>query len=347
MSFSHTFQHYCDLSTKAGAVTLITVYAGGHNVFDRSVPFWNAFKYFKLGPVNIKLVPASTLPVDPTGLSYAAGEQGVDPRDMLTPGLVRITNGEDFWPNINEEGIGEDARHAIYNAMTLDSRWFKWNLQSGISKSATPRFWVIGQTRQDYYPGSIINVPCAAGNSEPKDWRGTSAERLYDPYLADPTIAQETARQFSSDRGLIQTGMHGELGWMPTDALVNLDVHGDSKDDDSEVYPTINNIPHVELFRILLPPAYKTKFYYRMFVTETVYFKEIVDQPPIWFDGVTPKRYAPLDRFIRDYGTKAMMPTHYDSITYPTKPATPNNLQDNHPEIQWNIPPETPTEGTE
>lgn len=340
MTFTNTFQHFCDLSTKADDITLITVYAGGWNAYDRSTPFWNAFKYFKLGPVEIKLVPASTLPVDPTGLSYTAGESGVDPRDMLTPGLVRITNGEDFWPAFNHQSISADTRHAFYNAMTLDPRWFKWNLQTGITKRAMPRYWIVGQTRQDYYPGSVINMPTAAGNSTPLDLKGTSAARLYDPYAADPAVASSVKRQFSADRGFIQTGAHGEMGWLPTDCLIRLDPTSSSEDTDQEVFPAINNIPHVELFRIMLPPAYKTKFYYRMFVTETVYFKEKVVQPPIWYDNGTAKRYAPADRFIRDYGTKAMIPTFHDSISKPVKPATANNVQDNHPEINWNVPPE-------
>lgn len=134
--------------------------------------------------------------------------------------------------------------------------------------------------------------------------------------------------------------MHGELGWMPTDALIRTGSACDQTDTDHEVFAVINNIPHVELFRILLPPAYKTKFYYRMFVTETVYFKEIVDQPPIWLDEGTPKRFAPLDRFIRDYGTKGMVPTHYDQITKPTYPGVTNDLQDKHDEPEWNQPPE-------
>ena len=45
------------------------------------------------------MVPASTLPVDPQGLSYDVDDPQtvIPPRDQMNPGLVRITNGEDLY----------------------------------------------------------------------------------------------------------------------------------------------------------------------------------------------------------------------------------------------------------
>ena len=90
------FTWFVDMNTSSTAVQFIKVTAGGDAVKNRLAPFFGAYKYFKLGPVSVKFVPASTLPVDPTGLSLEVGQNTVDPRDQFNPGLIRITNGEDM-----------------------------------------------------------------------------------------------------------------------------------------------------------------------------------------------------------------------------------------------------------
>ena len=90
------FRWFVDLCTTPEQVTVLKITCGGTRCLRRLLPFFGAYKQFKLGKTTVKFVPSSTLPVDPTGLSYEAGENTVDPRDMFNPGLVRITNGEDL-----------------------------------------------------------------------------------------------------------------------------------------------------------------------------------------------------------------------------------------------------------
>ena len=167
------FQSFMDIATSSDSMQIITVSAGGKSVLERLSPQFAAYKYYKLGTVSVKLVPASTLPVDPTGLSYEAGEPGVDPRDQLTPGLMRITNGEDIFEDIS--GLDDVAQHGIYNNMLLDPRWFKWMLQSGVKRYATPRFWQIGELHQDKWPGMFQNVPYYQAGAE--GIQGKSSQR--------------------------------------------------------------------------------------------------------------------------------------------------------------------------
>ena len=103
------FQSFMDVSTSDSSMQVITVSAGGPEVLRRLAPQFSAYKYYKLGNVAVKLVPASTLPVDPTGLSYEAGAQTVDPRDQLTPGMMRITNGEDIFEDLT--GLTDAEQH--------------------------------------------------------------------------------------------------------------------------------------------------------------------------------------------------------------------------------------------
>ena len=133
---TQSYTYFLDLATSPDRVQVVGVSAGGMECMRRLLPFFAAYKYYKLGHVKLKVVPASTLPVDPTGLSYEAGENTVDPRDQFNPGLVRITNGEDIVvPTTMDQ----------YYSLMLDRRWFKFNLQSGFSRDAVPRVWRIAQ----------------------------------------------------------------------------------------------------------------------------------------------------------------------------------------------------------
>lgn len=261
------FQSFVDIATQADNMQIISVNAGGDEVLKRLAPFFGAYKHYKLGGVSIKLIPASTLPVDPTGLSYEAGEQTVDPRDQLTPGMCRITNGEDILEDIT--GLTGDQQRQLYNNMLLDPRWYKWMLQSGVKRFGKPRYWQIGQLHQDKWPGSVVNVSQVKAD-------GGVIGTAHDVQGSQQGVAgvQHLGVGGSSPYGIFQTGHRGVLGWMPTDGLQPMlvpDGNGGFRVSDN---PLLAAIPEVELFKILMPPMHKTNYYYRMFITETVYFRD-------------------------------------------------------------------------
>ena len=125
---------------------------------------------------------------------------------------------------------------------------------------------------------------------------------------------------------LFQTGEHGRLGWLPTDSIINAGFPGEETTDEAQA---LNNIPVIELFRIILPPAYKTVFFYRCFVTYTVYFKTPIDVPPEWTftsgNSTVTLQKGYFDRFIYNMGTAAMMPTNNTKPVYSGKPDKPND----------------------
>lgn len=306
------FQSFMDISTDVDSMKIITISAGGENVLKRLAPQFGAYKYYKLGNISVKLVPASTLPVDPTGLSIDPNTDEyatVDPRDQLTPGLMRITNGEDIFENIT--GLSDEQQHAIYNNMLLDPRWYKWMLQSGVKRHATPRFWQIGQLHQDKWPGAIVNVP---GVDSDGYLVGTNQvfERVVNG--SSDTI-ERVALDGSSPYGFFQTGHSGRLGWLPTDGYQRAWVNST----DGRV-PLLTSPVEVECFKLILPKAFKTRYWYRMFISETVFFKE----PIVNFGIVNPDTgngYRPLDIFhtpslpIPVLPTVPQEPAIYDSTT--------------------------------
>lgn len=294
------FQSFVDIATQADNMQIISVSAGGKNVVQRLSPFFGAYKYYKLGGVSIKLIPASTLPVDPTGLSYEAGENTVDPRDQLTPGMCRITNGEDILENIT--GLNGDQQRQLYDNMLLDPRWFKWMLQSGVKRFGKPRYWQIGQLHQDKWPGACTNIPMI--NSGGTVFQGTAATFQDVVKDGDTLIPGSGTFGVSSPTGIFQTGHRGVLGWLPTDGLQN--VNGMV----SNPVPLIASVPTVELFKVLTPPMHKTNYYYRMFITETVYFKD-----PI---VMSLNGYRPIDVFHQVRVANPVSPTYaYPDISIP------------------------------
>nr|QJI53638.1 MAG: capsid protein [Smacoviridae sp.] len=303
MVFAQTFEWFFDMSTDVQKTQIITVNAGGSRVKARLLPFFGAFKYYKLGAVTVRFVPASTLPVDPTGLSMEAGASTVDPRDQFNPGLVRITNGENFG-NVNP--IDGDFGLASYYSMMLDPRWFKFQLQTGFQRTAKPLYWGVGQLAQTQFPGSVVNMANFMDDGGLK----------YDGVLADQHYKQVGASRISNlngsdPRGLFQTGLKEPLDWMPTDFFEDVSGQGNN------IYG-LASVPEVELMKIVLPPAFKTKYYYRVFVTETVLFREPV---VLNLDGVTSQENGPyiaangLDRFV---GITAYKPVAASAMDYLT-----------------------------
>lgn len=259
------FQTFFDIQTSAESMQIIQWSVGGSDVLDRCRHLFGAYKYFKLGKISVKMVPASTLPVDPLGLSYGDTDpQTVDPRDQMNPGLVRITNGEDIPTSVSE--IDPNYEMDVYNAMMLDPRWSKFMLQSGFRRSAYPLYWQVGQLSQDKYPGSIVNVPSDSNKvARVSEFVNSSAQAQF---IRDQGV--------SSARGLFQVGHRGKLGYLPTDFYQYVQVDGSSR-----FIPRYgaNNIPEVKVITCVLPKAYKTIYYYRVFVTEEVYFTGLRSAP--------------------------------------------------------------------
>ncbi len=266
------FQSFVDVSTSATSMQVIQWSVGGADVINRCRHLFGAYKYFKLGKISVKMVPASTLPVDPQGLSYAADDpQTVDPRDQMNPGLVRITNGEDVFTNVSS--LNANAQMQIYNSMMLDPRWSKFMLQSGFRRSAYPMYWQVGQLSQDKYPGATTNVPYFKddGSGIPSTAGATVAERSV--YQQGVKASTEIG---SSARGLFQVGRRGRLGFLPTDYYQQIANATGAKKDAFGV----NNIPQVSVITCVLPKAYKTVYYYRVFITEEVIFAGLRASPP-------------------------------------------------------------------
>ena len=266
------FTQFFDISSDSTKFTTFKVVAGGDYVKQRCMPQFLCYKYYKLGPVSVKLVPASTLPVDPTGLSYETGETTVDPRDMFNPGLVRITNGE---------FVNDISSMDTYYATLLDPRWFKFQLQQGFSRYAKPLVYNIGEIHQDPVGLSGQAIPDDAGINSGFNYQDISNNT----YKLDSYSTTNSGNAIAYSP--IQTGRI-KLGWLPTDTPAF--TRGTSAGG------FLSFVPEVDVITFVLPKAFKTKFYYRVFVESTVYFKDPVAVNPIIASNG--KVAYPMDRFV-------------------------------------------------
>ena len=271
------FTQFFDICSDSTKFTKYTVTAGGDYIKARCLPQFICYQYYKLGPVTVKCVPASTLPVDPTGLSYEAGETTVDPRDMFNPGLVRITNGEP---------VADLEKMETYYATMLDPRWFKFQLQQGFTRTAKPLVYNIGEIGNDVAPFNGMRDVNVSGIV--KDFYREGEKTTYTASTTPASV------NFSEKFSPIQTG-RVKLGWMPTN------VYAPSGANAGGVYAVqpkfMPPVPEIDLITFVLPKAFKTKFYYRVFVESTVYFKGPVAVNPV-IENVADIRhvYTPIDR---------------------------------------------------
>lgn len=288
----YTFQKFLDIKTSATSLNIIKIAAGGEEVRQRCKHLFSTYKYFKLGKISVKLLPASTLPVDPRGLSMDDSDPyTVDPRDQMNPGLVRITNGEDLADEL--EGVSSEAQECMYRNTMLDPRWSKFMLQSGFKRSAYPLYWQVGQLHQDVYPGMAMNRPVMSASG---DLVNTIVQKNYvEEGLGQVSVIGSQGK--SDPRGFFQVGHRGKLGWMPTDAFEQFSYK--DKDNANQVIkdPLLEPIPEIDCITIVLPKANKTLYYYRLFITETVYFNGIKNVGITTEDGYNAE-YRAIDNFI-------------------------------------------------
>lgn len=287
----YTFQYFVDVNTTSASMLVTQFQAGGQYCLQRIKHLLPAFKYMKLGKMSIKCIPASTLPVDPLGLSYDDDDpQTIDPRDQMNPGLVRITNGEDIYTNVSS--LSADQQDAIYANMMLDPRWSKFMLQSGFKRTAVPLYWQIGQYHQDYYPGAVQNVPVTDENNALVT-TATNYEYMPDTFGdgANTHYMHYGNKGYSDPRGIFQTGHKGKLGWIPTDGLVEVGTA-------AGVYGACvqNAMPCINCVTLILPRAHKTSYFYRIFITETVYLAGIRNTGVL---DSSNNEIGELDQFVR------------------------------------------------
>lgn len=196
MTTQHAFASYqeiIDLHTESDRVSILGFHTPSNATPTRLLrPFWDAFQKVRYRGCSMTLVPAARLPADPSQVSYEAGEQPIDPRDLLNPILFHGCHGNDMGTILNQFYSGEngssnpanseverrfsdsmdhnmvkaptsgaDGNYAVfeslyYRALT-DNTWLKAHPQRGFRKKMRPMVYNLA-TNVPFNPNSAANA---------------------------------------------------------------------------------------------------------------------------------------------------------------------------------------------
>lgn len=318
------YTYFFDVKTVKDKITRVNINYGGPLVQSAFQDYFTRFKYFKPGSVKINIKPCATLPIDPSGLSYTAAEQTVDPRDIFSLGMCRITNGEQI-PDVPSE-MSAETSHKFYDNMMLDSRWFKFSPHKGLVKTAYPKYWSISQVRQDHYPGMVVKTPAITYPPQSGEPSGISSVDVlrynqamqsgdeawstsYSNYQKNVQFLNGTAAAGNNeefDRALVQNGLE-PVHYMPTDEYVKI-TNVPSNNGTALSLQTFHiwnlaPVPQGQLMVLFFPPSYKTFSYFRVWVTESYSFKGYVNNINVANGDqyLAFQASASIDRSIRPY----------------------------------------------
>jgi len=173
MQFAKVNEIY-DLHTQFRRITVLKFHTPQDNVIgDHLGGFYAQYKRMMYGGMEVALVPATTLPLDPLQVTLESGEPGVDPRDILNPILSKNYHGEYIATDSLTQGLKNEAfgdkglnivaptsgasgqsitdievpitdppsgRNAevVYGNLLMDRSWRKTHVQSPLSFRARP-----------------------------------------------------------------------------------------------------------------------------------------------------------------------------------------------------------------
>ena len=284
-----SYQEVYDLGTRQGKVSVVGIHTPS-NERPRTMlgGFFNQFRKFRYTGCKVTLVPASTLPADPLQVSFEAGENTIDMRDMLNPILFHGTHGESMQGALNT--IFKDQAHTYdgpsanadeltftddpnlvstyYDALT-DRTWKKYPIQSTAQlPNMRPLVWKAGTDHPI--------VPTTAKDYGELGADGSAIGRQFVPELTVTEYGQDAAYH---NMHFMSTGVT-PLGWLPTRNFYPVGGPAPQLGDGDPVI-----LPKIFMGILLFPPSYLQELYFRMVITHFFEFKE--------FRGISMR--APLD----------------------------------------------------
>lgn len=317
MAIKASYSEIYDLQTKENAISALKIHTPQDGAPARHLGGMIAqFRRYKYLGANIALVPAQTLPLDPLQVSYDAGDQLADPRDILNPILHKHYSGERtlldlfldgyFTKTIRGQlGIGREDQNnpggqsvdeveipkqdppivnpnaaLFYGNLLMDNSWRAAHVQAGLRIKVRPFVWDVQSTRP------LSSATTGQTNIVNPDYYVGLAKPEVRPSDGDPTLSIEEIRTgrirsyngpsdtdlvYRDDWQFIGSGTM-PLNWLPTNNTISAE-QGDGTKVISEV--TRFRIPKIYMHMIILPPAFKTSFYYRLVVKHKFLFKDM------------------------------------------------------------------------
>lgn len=275
-----SYQEVYDLGTRQGKVSVVGIHTP-----TGSLPrvmlngFFGQFRKFRYTGCKVTLVPASTLPADPLQVSFEAGENTVDMRDMLNPILFHGTHGDTLAGALNiifkdqaHTYSGESAtddevtftldpnlEHTYYSALT-DRTWKKYPVQSTAQlPSMRPLVWK-----------TATNHPIVPTVHKQYGEAGSDGETIGRVFVPELTMTEYGTDDAYHNMHFMSTGVTS-LGWLPTNQFFPV---GGSSPNINTGTPT--TLPKVFMGILMFPPSYLQELYFRMVITHYFEFRDFM-----------------------------------------------------------------------
>lgn len=286
-----SFSEVYDLHTEVGKPTVIGVHTPQFNLVQQMLRgFFIQYRKFKYVGCDVTFIPVSTLPADPLQISYEGGEPTIDPRDMVNPIL---------WKGCHGNSLGKVIDALIPDGLTGST------LGESIDRAQ------VSDTENLVVTSADLEVLYYQGLSSP-DWNKASVQRgfrkssLYplvynlatdtqmvnrDKFMGDPGTTESFSGSYAggvgtppsrigTDMAFGTTGVPRQftncvqrLGWLDT-FMPTYTAALSAGNDELEDVEHFTGIPKLMMMCILMPPAYKTEFYFRMVIRHKIAFRD-------------------------------------------------------------------------
>lgn len=330
-----SFSEVYDLHTEVGKPTVIGVHTPQQNIVQQMLKgFFTQYRKFRYLGCDLTFIPVSTLPADPLQVSYSAGETTIDPRDMVNPILYKGCHGNSLGSvldallpdGLTGSSIGSSVDRqqvSTVSGVTVSSgdlitlyyqglsspEWGKAHVQRGFRKAGLYPL-VYNMATDTPISNRDVNMGTVGDNA--------SFSGSYAPTAGSvpPSRVGEGLDFGTTGVGRQFTNRVQRLGWLDT----FLPTRTTAPTAEMGVGSTENfaGIPKLMMMCILMPPAYKTEFYFRMVIRHKFAFRDFgmaVGPGAPYFGSENPEGgYHSPDMEWDDYNTSDNLSTQSDSI---------------------------------
>lgn len=305
-----TYTETYDLNTEEGSPTVLAIHSPiGPTPYKMLAPAFKMYKKYKYLGCDVTIVNSARLPIDPEQVGKIAGENYIDPRDMLNPILMKGCHGEslgkildsmyngqlntanDFHvTGVDMKTFKESLTNFYYTALGDDS-WRKSNIQKTLQiKGLHPMVYSLSANHQILPSNSMASENYAENNpvtpTSPgtlgNTVRGDSGQFAVDglaggwtsPVVGPSHVYNPSTGEYSYKNGLVSafTSRMHRLGWLDTYQFVGQNV--DPTAPNSGGSAMIAELPKIFMALVMLPPAVLVRQYLRVLVRHKFKFAQ-------------------------------------------------------------------------
>lgn len=285
------FSEIYDLHTEIGRPMIMGVHTPTNGAPRTMLSgFFNQFKKFRYVGCDIVFVPVSTLPADPLQIGYEAGEPTIDPRDMVNPIIHRGFHGESLggflnqvFPNTSANDLGNltlldennfpnpsvaSSYEQSYYLALSDPSFLKAGVQAGFKRDGlVPLCYDLSAS------GQILPYPASnsLGNDAGIEFHVNEAEPTQ--LFIDTSAENPNTANVRVDKPALFTSRLSPLGWLDCESRYSYNPNTSVTGQDAST-GVFSYLPRLFMYFIMLPPAYKTEFYFRVVLTHHFEFKD-------------------------------------------------------------------------